>query len=266
MPAREAVGDAGVALHERGERDRGVIHQALADAEQGAAHGDAEVAQVAGGADAGAHQVGGRVDGAGREDHLVRAEFPFLAVDPRLDADALQAIEQQFGDLRLAGDRQVLAPAHVTAEITDRRGDALFLGVRNRAGEVAVLEVAVLVGKIRIAGAVEGFLERGRMDGPLFLGDAADEDRPFLAVPFVLDVEVGLELPEIREHALPVPSLGATRGPFVVVGRRAAVGHLAVDRGAAAEDAGLLVLSQWRFLGVGIVVRDDLGAHLQVRP
>ena len=28
-----------------------------------------------------------------------------LAVDPRLDADALQAIEQQFGDLRLAGGR-----------------------------------------------------------------------------------------------------------------------------------------------------------------
>ena len=71
---------------------------------------------------------------------------------------------------------------------------------------------------------------------------------------------------KIRQHVVPAPARGAARLPFVVVGRRAAVGHLAVDRGPAAQHARLLVFAQRRAFRLGIVVADDLGRDLEFGP
>ncbi len=64
---------------------------------------------------------------------------------------------------------------------------------------------------------------------------ALQADRPVPAVQRPVEVAVGFELFEERQHALPVPAGGAGRGPAVVVGRQAAIGRHAVDRGAAAD-------------------------------
>src|SRR5438552_283199 len=52
---------------------------------------------------------------------------------------------------------------------------------------------------------------------------------------------------------------------IVRFGRRAAIGELAVDRGAAAQHPRLLVFAQRRAL-LGAVVRDDLGVDAQFLP
>ncbi len=75
VPARVMV-HARAAAQERGQRDRRMVHQSLADAGQGGDHGDAHVAQVPDRADAGAHQVGRRMDGARRQDHFLGRGTP----------------------------------------------------------------------------------------------------------------------------------------------------------------------------------------------
>ena len=90
--------------------------------------------------------------------------------------------------------------------------------------------------------------------------------RPSLPWYGPVEIEVVLDFPEIGQHVVPAPAGGAARFPLVVIGRRAAVGHLAVDRGAAAQHARLLVFPQgWPGL-VGIVVADDLGGDLEFGP
>ena len=123
-----------------------MIHQALADTRQSHPDVDAHIPEVADRSDAGAQQMRRRVDGAGGEDDLAAAEFPFLSVHECLDADALRAFEQQFPNLRVGRDRQVGPLAGIAIEIAHRGRNALFglVGVRHR--EIAVDELAVLVG------------------------------------------------------------------------------------------------------------------------
>ena len=206
------------------------------------------------------------MDGAAGENDLAAAEFLLLAVDHGLHADAARALEQQLPDLRVGGDRQVGALARVAIEIAHRGRDALLglVGMRHR--EIAVDELAVLVRHELMAGLLEGFGERLRMPRPVLARDAADRDTAILAVERPVEIEVALDLLEIGQHVVPAPAGGAARFPFVVVGRRAAVGHLAVDRGAAAQHARLLVFAQGRTALVGIVVADDLGRDLEFGP
>ena len=149
-------------------------------------------------------------------------------------------------DLRVGGDRQIGALARVAIEIAHRGRDALLglIGVRHR--EIAFDELAVLVGHERIAGLLAGLGDGLRMPGPVLARDAADRDAAVLAVERPVEIEVALDLPEIGQHVVPAPARGAARFPFVVVGRRAAIGQLAVDRGAAAQHARLLVFAQGR--------------------
>ncbi len=76
-------------------RDRGVVHQPGADSRQVGADLDAERAQIARRADAGAQQMRRRVDRAGAEDHLAGAEFDLPPADRGAHADAGGAVEQQ---------------------------------------------------------------------------------------------------------------------------------------------------------------------------
>ena len=178
-----------------------------------------------------------------REDDFAAAEFLLAAVDQRLDADALRAFEQQLLHLRLGRYRQVGALACRAIEIAHGGRDALLVlvGVRHR--EVAVDELAVLVGQELEAGLLAGLGHRLRMLGPVRLRNAADGNAAILAVVRPVEIEVVLDLLEVGQHVVPAPARGAARFPFVVVRRRAAVGHLAVDRGAAAQHARLLVFA-----------------------
>src|SRR5215470_2642262 len=104
-----------------------------------------------------------RMDGARGENDLAAAEFLAPPVDLGLDADALRAFEQQFPDLRVGGDREVGALARIAIEIAHRGRDALLglIGVRHR--EIAIDELAVLVGHELMASLLEGLRERLRM-------------------------------------------------------------------------------------------------------
>ncbi len=131
--------------------------------------------------------------------------------------------------------------------------------------EIAFNELTVLVGQERIAGELAGLGYGLRMPCPLLPWDAADGDTAVFAVERSVEVEVALDLPEIGQHVLPAPACSAARFPFIVVGRRAAIGQLAIDRGAAAQHARLLIFAQGRAF-LGVVVADDLGRDLELGP
>ena len=230
-----------------------MIHQALADAREARQHRNAHLPEVPDRSDAGAQQMRRRMDRAARENDLAAAELLLPAVDQRLHADAARALEQQLLDLRVGRDRQVGALARLAIEIAHRGRDALLvlIGVRHR--EIAVDELAVLVGQEREAGVLAGLGHRLRMPGPVRLRNAADRDAAVLAVERPVEIEVALDLLEVGQHVLPVPARGAARFPLIVIGRRAAVGHLAVDRGAATQHARLLVFAQRRPASSGLL-------------
>ena len=258
--------DARVRLDIGRDRDRGVIHEALADAGQGRAHLDPQVLQVPDRADAGAQQVGRRVDGAAREDHLARPELLARALDVRHHADAAPALEQQLGHLRVGRDRQVGALARGRIEVADGRRHAPLVGVGDGDRVVAVAPFAVLVGQVLEARGLEGLGRGLGMARPQLREDAPHGDAPLLAVQGAFEVHVALDLLVEGQHVRPAPAARAARHPLLEVGRRAAVGELAVDGGAAAQDARLLVLAQRRRALLRVVVRDHLGAHLELGP
>ncbi|MGY4302577.1 hypothetical protein ACVWXN_010672 [Bradyrhizobium sp. i1.4.4] len=222
---------------------RGMIHQALTDACQPHQDRNAHILEVTDRADAGAQEMRRRMDGAAGQDDLAASEFLFPSVDHRLHADALRAFEQQLPDLRVGGDGEIGALARVTIEITHRGRDALLglIGMRHR--KIAVDELAVLVRHELMAGLLEGVGERLRMPRPVLTRNSAYRNSAVLAVVRAVEIEVALDLLEEGQHVVPAPAVGAPRVPFIVVGRCAAVGHLAVDRRAAAEHARLLVFA-----------------------
>ncbi len=216
--------------------------------------------------DAGAQQMRGRMDRAGREDDFASPKFLLAAIDQRLDADALRAFEQQLPHLRVGRDRQIGALARRAIEIAHGGGDALLIPVGMRHRKIAVDELAVLVRQELEAGLLAGFGHRLAVFGPVCLRNSTHRDASFLAVVRAVEIEVVLDLLEEGQHVVPAPARGAARFPLVVIRRRAAVGHLAVDRGAAAQHARLLVFAQGRPGLVGIVVADDLGGDLEFGP
>ncbi len=253
-------------LDEGRNRDRRVIHQPLADPRDVGHDLDPQVAQLAGGPDAGTQQVRGRMDRARRDDDFAAAELGFLAVDQRLDGDAAGAFEQQLLDLGQGRYRQIVAQSGAGIEIADRRRDSPVVEVGDRDREIAVLELGVLVQDVFEPGFLEGLGDRLGVPVPQIREDAADGDAAVLAVPGPVEIHVALDLFEIRQNRIPVPSGGTARFPFVVIARRPAVGELAVDRRAAAQHPRLLVFAQWRAVLLRPVVRDDLGVDLELGP
>ena len=162
-------------------------------------------------------------------------------------------------------DRQIGPLARLAIEIAHRRRDAVLVLVGMRDREIAVGELTVLVGQIWHPCGLAGLGHRMRMAGPVFPGNTAHRNAAVLAVIRAGEIEIVLDLLEIRQHVVPRPAGRAARFPFVVVGWRAAIGELAVDRGAAAEHARLLVFAKRRTL-FRIVVADDLGRDLEIGP
>ena len=172
VAARELV-DARVRLDVGRDRDRRVVHQALADAGERRAHLDAQVLQMPDRPDAGAQQMGRRVDGAAGQDHLARPELRARALHVRDHADAALALEQQLGHLRVGRDRQVGALARGGIEIADGGRHAPLVGVGDGDRVVAVLPLAVLVGQVLEARRLEGLGRGLGMLGPLAPGRCA---------------------------------------------------------------------------------------------
>src|SRR6476646_4023781 len=119
-----------------------------------------------------------------------------------------------------------------------------MIGMRYR--EVALDELAVLVRQERKAGELAGLGNSQRVPGPVLPRDASDGNAAILAVERPVEIEIALDLPEVGQHVLPAPARGTAPLPFVIVGRRATVGQLTVDRGSAAQHARLLVLAKRR--------------------
>ena len=218
----------------------------------------------------GAQQMGRRVDRPRRDDdlapRLADAELGLLASDPRLDPDAARALEQQPLDLGFGRDRQIVAQPGARVEIADRRRDPAVVQIRDRDREIAVLECAVLVLDKREPSLFKGFGDRLGVAVPHVGKDPAHRDAAVLAVPRPVEIHVALDLFEIRQDRVPAPAGRTARLPLVVIGGRAAVGELAVDRRAAAQHPRLLVFAQRRAVLLRPVVRYDLGMHLQFGP
>ena len=191
---------------------------------------NAHVLKMPNRADAGTQQMRRGVDRAAGDHNLAAAKLLFAAVDHRLHANAARALEQELLDLRVGRDRQIGTLARLAIEIAHRGRDALLglVGVGDR--EIAFDELAILVGQEFITCELAGLGNGLRMPRPVFPRDAADRDAAILAVVRSVEIEIALDLPEIGQHVLPAPARGAARFPFVVVGRGAAIGQLAVDR------------------------------------
>ena len=146
MPPRFLVGNARAGFQEGCERDGRMIHQPLSDPRQRLAYGNAHIAQMPDRPNAGPQQMRGGVDGARGQDDLIAPEFRGAAVHQRLDPDTAEVLEQEFGHLRVGGNRQIFPLAHVGVQIADGSGDAFFLGVGDGNREIPVLETPILVG------------------------------------------------------------------------------------------------------------------------
>src|SRR3954447_26028993 len=194
-----------------------------------------------------------RMYSAAREDDFAAAELLLASIDQCLDADALRAFEQQLLHLRLGRYGQVGALACRAIEITHGGRDALLVlvGVRHR--KIAVDELAVLVGQELEAGLLAGLGHRLRMLGPMPLRNTADGNAPLLAVERSVEIEVVLDLLEKGQHVVPAPARGAARFPLIVISRRAAIGHLAVDRGPATQHPRLLVFPKGGLASSGLL-------------
>ncbi len=161
---------------------------------------------------------------------------------------------------------QIVAQPRPRIEIADRRRDATVVEVRDRDREIAVLEFAVLVLDVLEPRLFERLGDRFGVAVPQIREDPADRNAAVLAVPRPVEIHVAFDFFEIRQYCVPVPPCRAAGLPLVVIGGRAPIGELAVDRRAAAQHPCLLVFAQWRPVLLRPVVRDDLCMDLEFRP
>src|SRR5262245_22272336 len=210
--------------------------------------------------------MGRRMDGAAGEDYLVGAELGARALHLDDDTDAALALKHQLGHLRFGGNIQVRALACGRIEIADGGGYAPLVGIGDGDRVVAILPFPVLVRQVLEARLLKRLGRGLRVFRPVLGEYAPHGDAALLAVVGSVEVHVALDLLVVGQDVLPTPAARATRQPLLEVGRGAAVGKLAIDGGAAAQDARLLVFAQRRWALLRIVVGDDLGADLEFGP
>ena len=181
----------------------------------------------------------------GGENHLPcqqPAGFP-PALD-HLDTCCTALLDQDAPHARFRQKSQVGTAASLGVEVGHRGRDAPVVEVVDRDREGTGPEVLVLIferDKPLVEKRVGGGTRKGR---PVVAHNAPDRQRPVLSVSRAVEVDVALQFAKVRKDAGPIPSLGTERGPLVVVGRLAAVGHHPVDTRSAAHHTGLLVPSE----------------------
>ena len=169
-----------------------------------------------------------------------------LPRDRRLHPHAALPLENQFGDLGIGGNRQILPQPRAGIEVADRRRHPPFIGVGDGDRKIPVLPRRVLVLDEFPPRLLERLAHRLGVFRPKIGKNAPHRDAPFASVPWTLEVHVALDLLEVGQHAVPVPAGGTPRRPLVVIGRRTAVRELPVDRRPATQDARLLIGPQRR--------------------
>src|SRR5687767_14492827 len=122
------------------------------------------------------------MDGAAGEDDFAGAEFLLLAADHGRDADAARAFEQQRLYLRLGRDREVGPLARFGVEVAHRRRHPPLVGVGVGDREVAVDELAVLVGQELEALLLEGLADRLSVARPMLARDSSHRNAAVLAM------------------------------------------------------------------------------------
>ena len=228
-------------LEPASEVDAGVLHQVLADAGLVERNGNAKLSQFARGADAGAHQQRRRLQRAGGKHGLAGTQFEAFAAAAHRDAHSPQAVEQNSLDMRIAHDREIGPLPHRPGEIAPRHSHALVIGVAMRDRRETVGERAVLVLDVAPAGPLDGGQHAAREARPRALRIALDVDRPVLAVQRAVEVAIGFQLLEERQHLVPRPADRAALDPVRIVRRQAAQGRHAVDRRGASDHPALVV-------------------------
>ena len=231
------------ALQERRQRNGRMVHQALANARQGHTHRNAQIPQMPNGANARSQQMRRGMDGAAGKDDFAPHEALFLPAYQSHHADAALIFEDQLLHLGFTGNRQVFPCAGFAVQIAHGSRDALFFRIGNGDGEIAVFEKPVLVFQSLEARRREGFRRRLGVIVPILGLDAPDFDAPVLAMIRAIEIKVMLDLFEIGQHRVPIPTRRTARFPFIVIGRRAAIGHLPIDGRTATQNPRLFVFA-----------------------
>ncbi|MNI27140.1 hypothetical protein D3C73_808650 [compost metagenome] len=234
-------------IEQRRDRNRRVLHQVGAHSRTISHQGNPQGRQIVRRADAAAQQHRRTMNGPGADDHLARLqrfEGTLGVDDPGTCRTATldhHAIHHAMG-----ADGQVLAPAHLVSQVADRRGNALTLFAdTNGADEHALLPWAVLVGLVRQPFSAQDLhhaFDEGRQ-APGWRTPNPHRASAAMQRLVLRGTEIGVvfQLAKVRQARLPAPALRAQGLPFVIVGRRATVGHQRIDRRATTEDPCLLV-------------------------
>jgi len=184
-------------------------------------------------AHSGQHQDVGRVDRAGRQDHLARGGHALhLAATTIVDTGCAPPLDHDPFDMG-AGDDLEIGSAADGVKIRPRRAETPAPGGGHVGGTDSLSHRAVHVG---IVGQTRRLRRRRKGDGERVV-DArpADMDRAARAVIFVgAQLEI-LQLLEIGQHVREAPAFVAELAPAVIVAAGAAIVDHAVDRGGAAQ-------------------------------
>ncbi|MGY4374779.1 hypothetical protein ACVWZR_010103 [Bradyrhizobium sp. i1.3.1] len=228
-----------------------MIAQIAADAGQIDRHGNAERLQRRTRADARPHQDRRRLQRACGQDHAAGGDGELLPAPRDHDARRAAAIELELFDLAVRPNDQVRPRARCCVEISGCGRDAPVIAIGEGRRKDAVLELAILVLSERQAGRRQRFADGVAKRRHRLARDAADRDRAVLAMQRAVEIQISLELEEVRQHIRPAPAPGTEIAPLVIVARQAAIGRLHVDAGATAHHPALLVGADDR-LALGI--------------
>ena len=242
-----------------------MVHKPRTDTRKIDPHIDAQRAQIARRTDARTQQMCRAVNGAGAQDHLASTVLHIASTDAGTDAGAHRSIEQQRAYRGLGADRQIRARPRSAVQVTDSSRNPALVTIGYGDREMTILEHTVLVRQVLAARLLECVGRGACMRAPLIAWNPPDRNPTFLAMQRPVAIQIALHLAEIRQHIVPCPAGSATRFPFIVVGWRAAIGELAVDRRPTAQHTRLLIFAQRRQVR-GIVVRYRLRANFQFRP
>ena len=183
---------------------------------------------------------------AGGDNRLPRVEPDGPPVAHRLDAARAPIFHEDAGHQGLGMNSEIAPATRCRVEIADRRGNAATVLVRERNGIAAVGIAAVHIVRKRQAVLLHGGERRAAEPAPLVRKQAADGNTPGAAMAIAGEIDIPLQLVEVRQEALVGPAGEPHFLPLVVVALHPAHGELTVDRRAAAHDAGLLEAAQLR--------------------
>src|SRR6516165_8415042 len=243
-----------------------MVHQPLANTSEGCPYGDTEVAQMPDRSDARPQQHRRRMNSPTAQNYLIASKLHCLMADHGANADTACIFEQEFANLRLSLQVEVVALPDRGTEVADRRRDTPIIQVGHGQWVITVLEFAVLVRQVTVARELERFRHRLRVVRPVLREDPSYRNTAFSGVQRPVEVDVALDLLEVGEYGFPAPAAGAAPRPLIVIMGSPTVGQLTVDRGPASQDTRLLIANETRTRRMRIVVRHGFSGDAQLAP